>query len=71
MLQITLPDVRAALAKAVTARRKAASAPTADMRDFWLQMEGKWLRLAQSYEQADRTAVYLNSRIRRTDRPHS
>jgi hypothetical protein len=71
MLQIALPDVRTALAKAVTARRKAVCAPTTGMRDFWLQMEGKWLRLARSYEHADRTTVYLNSRRRRTDESHS
>lgn len=51
--------------RAAQSRRKAELAADPDMRHFWLEMERKWLGLAQSYEHVARTEILLKSWGRR------
>ena len=55
MLQVFSPEVAALLDKATEARAHALQAPVLEDRQFWLEMERKWLELARSSEQVQRT----------------
>jgi hypothetical protein len=59
MLACTSSKVAECLDKADKARRKASSASQPDDREFWHEMELKWVRLADSYEQVDRAVEFL------------
>jgi hypothetical protein len=59
-------DIRECDGHAMEARQKADSAPTAETRESFLEMERRWLFLAHSYEFSERisrfTASYRGTR---------
>jgi len=59
MLTPTSPKVAACLEKAAEARRRARSAARLEDREFWQQMEPKWIRLAESYVQTERLDDFI------------
>jgi hypothetical protein len=59
MLACTSPKVAECLEKAAKARDKASSANRSEDREFWHDMELKWVRLAESYVQTDRVSDFL------------
>jgi hypothetical protein len=59
MLLSLSPMVAVALERAQEAREWAAAATDQDDRQFWREMERRWMVLAQSYELAERTDTYL------------
>jgi hypothetical protein len=59
MLQALSPMVVVALTRAHEARERADDACSSRDRDFWLEMEQHWVKLAQSYEAHGRLGTYL------------
>jgi len=59
MLACTSTKVAECLEKAANARRKASSATQPEDQEFWRDMESKWVRLAESYDQVDRVGDFL------------
>ena len=59
MLLALSPMVAVALTRAQEARDSAAAATSAEEQDFWREMERRWMKLAQSYEMAERTEAFL------------
>jgi hypothetical protein len=62
MLASVSPKVAECLEKAAKARRKASSASRSEDQEFWRDMELKWVRLAESYDQVDRVGDFLRPR---------
>jgi hypothetical protein len=62
MLASTSPKVAECLDKAAQARHTALSAERPEEREFWREMESKWVRLAESYAQADRVSDFTGSK---------
>ena len=60
-------DQKEALDRAAECRRKADAARFADVRDHYLDMEKRWLRLAESYAFAARIRAFVNDRIRKDE----
>jgi len=59
MLASISPKVAECLDKAAKARRTALSAERTEDREFWREMESKWVRLAESYAQLYRAHDFL------------
>ena len=60
MLQGVLPKVRECLEKASDCRRKAQGHADPELREFWGEMEERWLRLARSYDHVASTEAFLS-----------
>jgi hypothetical protein len=58
-------DEKEALARAAECRRKAESTRHEDVRNDYLDMEQRWLRLAESYAAAARIQSFIRDRKRR------
>lgn len=52
--------VAVALTRAQEARDQATAAPAGPDRRFWLEMEQRWMTLAQSYEMTERLGSLLS-----------
>jgi predicted Ser/Thr protein kinase len=61
MLQLHPPKTRYAFEKAAQANAKARAATDADARRFWLEIEAKWLHLAESYQFVERLTNYVDT----------
>jgi len=61
MLAVTSQKVAECLAKAAKARHTALCAARREDREFWHEMESKWIQLAESYAQTDRVRDFLGS----------
>jgi hypothetical protein len=60
MLQALSPMVAVALARAQEARERATAAGPGQDRQFWLEMERRWMMLAQSYQMTERVNALLS-----------
>jgi hypothetical protein len=58
-------DQREALERAAECRRKADNARLLDVRESYLDMEQRWLRLAESYALLLRLETFANDPVRR------
>ena len=67
MLQGFSTDVQALLDKATEARARALQALNPDDRQFWLDMEQKWLALARSSQEVQRTSDTLAHHLSRKE----
>ena len=65
MLSDVDSDQKEALHRAAECRRKADAARFADVRDHYLDMEQRWLRLAESYAFAARIQAFVDERVRK------
>jgi hypothetical protein len=65
MLQALSPMVAVALRRAQEARDQAAAATGGADRQFWREMERQWMKLAQSYEMAERLGAFLDEQRRK------
>jgi len=65
------PEVTECLAKAAEARRKSEDASDKEIKDFWRQMEDRWIGLARGYEHANRTDTFLNNVAAVRSRSHT
>jgi hypothetical protein len=61
MLQLHRPKTRYAFEKAAQASEKARAPTDADAPRFWLEVEGKWLHLAESYRFVERLTDYVDT----------
>ena len=59
MLRTISPMIAVCLTRAQEARESAAAAADAEDRDFWREMERRWMQLAHTHEAAARTAAFL------------
>jgi hypothetical protein len=64
MLKPTGPKARECYAHAIAAREKAFKTDDPRARSDYLDMEKRWVRLANSYEYSDRLADYFASNRR-------
>ncbi len=62
MLQALSPMVAVALRRAQEAREHAAATSCGTDRRFWREMERHWMKLAQSYEMAERLDAFIAAR---------
>jgi hypothetical protein len=62
ILQRHSAEVQALLEKAELARERALQAQSSDEKQFWLEMEEKWLALVRSTQHIERTYAFLDSR---------
>jgi len=62
------PKVRECLERASESRRNAMQTREPGSREFWREMESKWLALADSYQHAARTEALLHE-MRRFGEP--
>jgi hypothetical protein len=66
MLQHCSARVQALIDKATAARDRALHATWPEDRQFWLDMEAKWLLLARNVQYVERTSDFLASEFDRT-----
>jgi|SoiMethySBSTD1v2_1073268.scaffolds.fasta_scaffold3566666_1 hypothetical protein len=59
MLQVPNPRIQILFDKAAESHAHAQHVTDPDDRRFWLEMEGKWLMLAQDLNHVERTCAYL------------
>jgi len=63
MLSEHIKEAMSCYQHAVEAAERAGACATAEMREFYLEREQAWLKLAHSYEQAERLSHRLNRRL--------
>jgi len=59
MLRTVSPIIEVCLTRAQEARESAAAAADAEDRDFWREMERRWMHLAHTHELATRMDDFL------------
>ncbi len=59
MLKIPTAAISECYARALDARERADQAASPEVREFHLDLERRWLKLAQSYEMSDRVNSFL------------
>ena len=66
MLQALSPRIAVALSRAQEARDWAAASTSGADREFWQEMERRWMKLAQSCEMAERFDAFIEETGKRS-----
>ena len=66
MLQALSPRIAVALSRAQEARDRAVVATAGTDRRFWQEIERRWMKLAQTYEMAERFDAFIAETGRRS-----